>query len=61
MWCNFPGVGLGGEEEFLAGMVIALPRGSVEGVDEFSHGDLGEVAPFGVEPFLVLFLKDSPD
>ena len=42
-------------------MVIGLPGGGVEGVDEFSHGDFGEVAPFGVEPFFVLFLKDSSD
>jgi hypothetical protein len=33
----------------------------VQGVDEFAHGDVGEVAAFAVGPFLVLFLEDGAD
>lgn len=33
----------------------------MEGVDEFAHGDVGEVAAFAVSPFLVLLLEDGAD
>ena len=47
----------GGEVELVVGGFGVF----VEGVDEFAHGDVGEVAAFAVGPFLVLFLEDGAD
>lgn len=47
----------GGEVELGASGLDCL----VEGVDEFAHGDVGEVAAFAVAPFLVLLLEDGAD
>ena len=51
------GGGSGGQEEFGAGGLDGL----VEDVDEFAHGDVGEVAAFAVGPFLVLLLQHGAD
>ena len=47
----------GGEVELVVGGFGVF----VEGVDEFAHGDVGEVAAFSVAPFFVLFLEDGAD
>ena len=46
------GGGSGGEVALGAGLLGVI----VQGMDEFAHGDVGEVAAFAVGPFLVLLL-----
>ena len=61
VWCHsvasWGGWWSGGEVELGACGLGGL----VEGVDEFAHGDVGEVAAFAVGPFFVLFLEDGAD